>query len=160
MTIDLTREEYRQLLDMVQIARWVLHARKTEIPPETEAYNDLEQKIASYAPDVEMEDAIVYDEHLEGFFPTAEYEAEFLSYIDEYDNDVFWGELSSRLADRDLLDTEGEERVLSMEPFERVLKLATLEEKYIQEFSKHGIRNLMILKTPLLRSDLATEYKH
>ena len=160
MTIELTTEEYRRLLNMVQIARWVLHAHKTNTPPQTRPYNELEQKIASYAVEMKMDDTIVYDDHLEGYFPTAECEAEYLAYIDDYDNDVFWDELASRLAERDLVDAEGEEQVLNMDGFERVKKLGKREDTYIQEFIEHGLENLAILKAPFLRTDLTTRYEH
>ena len=49
MKIEITKKEYRALLDVFHIADWVLHSYKTEEGPETEEYRNLEQKFFSFA---------------------------------------------------------------------------------------------------------------
>ena len=44
MQIELSKEEYRNLIDMIQIAEWVMNAHKTEKDPSTEKYSKLEQR--------------------------------------------------------------------------------------------------------------------
>ena len=46
MKIEITKKEYRALLDVFHLADWVLHAYKTEEGPETEEYRALEQKMS------------------------------------------------------------------------------------------------------------------
>ena len=45
------KKEYRLLLDMISIAEWVLNAYTTEDHPQSDPYEELEQKILSYAKD-------------------------------------------------------------------------------------------------------------
>jgi hypothetical protein len=49
MKINFTKKEYRLLLDMVEIAEWVLNAHKSDPSDEIKKYSDLYQKILSYA---------------------------------------------------------------------------------------------------------------
>ena len=68
--------------------------------------------------------------------------------IEEYEDDVFWHELITRLGKRDFWRsvTPGEKKKLDKEEWlpERVHELY---EKYEKEFEEHGIDRLEILKT-------------
>jgi len=52
MKINITKKEYRTLLEMIEIANWVLFAHKIEKDPETDKFRELEQKLLSYAKDM------------------------------------------------------------------------------------------------------------
>lgn len=144
MKFDLTKKEYRLLLDMVEIARWVLHSHQKRIPDEKKPYNALEQYIASYAKSMDMEDLMLYDDQLEGYFPTGDYHEQYMAHVEEFENEVFWDELINRLACRDLLKTYGEEHVRNLDSAERINKLAELEEFYRREFEQYGLLNLIL----------------
>ena len=62
MKINITKKEYRLLLDILSIADWVMNAYQTEDDPRTKPYEDLEQKFLSYAKDFGFENLIVYDQ--------------------------------------------------------------------------------------------------
>ncbi len=116
MKINFTKNEYRFLLDMVEIAEWVLNAHKSKPSDEVEKYSELYQKILSHAKEMGLENHIVYDKDLEGYFATAEYEeAEPMRYIGEFEDDVFWDALPRRLAVRDLVKEVGENKYEEME---------------------------------------------
>ena len=143
MKINYTKKEYRLLLDMVEIAEWVLNAHKYKLSDEVEKYSELYQKILSHAKEMGFENLIAYDKDLKGYFATAEYEeAEHMRYIEEFEDDVFWDSLPHRLAVRDLVKRVGEKKYEEMEYVERATKLVELESVYYEELEEHGIDNL------------------
>ncbi|MCL0066233.1 hypothetical protein M1N79_05100 [Dehalococcoidia bacterium] len=148
MKIEFTREEYKRLLDTLYIADWVLNAHKVKDDPRTEAYGKLEQKIYSYAKDMELEDLIEYAADHEEYYPTREYEETGppMEFIGEFENETFWEELISRLADRDLIRQVGGVENLSKLSFEeRIEKTLPLEEKYSSEFEERGLDRVSIV---------------
>lgn len=146
MKINFTKKEYQTLIDALEIASWVLHSHKIEEREETKKYRDLEQKLYSYAKDFGMKHLIVYDKKLEKYFPTKDFEDQSpaMAFMEEYDNDTFWDELINRLALRDLILQEGEERFKEMPFEEHFTKEDPIRQKYQNEFESNGINNLNI----------------
>ncbi len=148
MKIEFTREEYKCLLDMLYIAEWILNAHKVEDDPRTEAHGELEQKIYSYAKDMGFEDLIEYAADHGKHYPTRKYEetGSPMKFIEEFENEIFWEELISRLADRDLIRQVGGVENLSKLSFaERIEKTLPLEEKYSSEFEERGLDGVSIV---------------
>jgi hypothetical protein len=148
MQIDFTQKEYECLLDVLYIADWVMNAHKVEDDPRTEAYKKLGQKIFSYAKDMGFENLIEYASDLKKYFPTGEYEetGPAREFIEEFENDTFWEELTSRLADRDSARKVGGVENLYKLSFEDRLKIILpLEEMYSSEFEKRGLDGLSII---------------
>jgi hypothetical protein len=149
MKINYTKKEYRLLLDMVEIAEWVLNAHKSDPSDEINIYSELYQKILSHAKEMGFENLITYDKDLGGYFATAEYEESgHMRYIEEFEDDVFWDALPSRLAVRDLVKQVGEKKYEEMEFVERATKLVELESVYYDELEEHGIDNLRFDNKP------------
>ena len=124
MKINFTKNEYRFLLDMVEMAEWVLNSRKTDSSDEVKEYSEVYQKILSHAKEMGFENLITYDENLDGYYATAEYEeSEHMRYIEEFEDDVFWEALPHRLAVRDLVEQFGEKGYTEMEFEERSVKI-------------------------------------
>ena len=146
MKIDITKKEYRALLDVFHLADWVLHAYKTEEGPETEEYRALEQKILSLAAEMGFGQLVEFDDETGKYFPTREYEdtSSVMDAIVDYDNECFWEELIERLASRDLILQEGKDKVLAMDFEERSVKTEALREKYSDEFYKNGLSRMVI----------------
>ena len=143
MKINFTKNEYRLLLDMVEMAEWVLNAHRTDPSDEIEKYSELYQKILSYAKEMGFENLITFDKNLDGYFATAEYEeSEHMRYIEEFEDDVFWEALPHRLAVRDLVKQFGEKKYTEMEFEERVSRVLELEAIYNKELEENGIDNL------------------
>jgi len=148
MKIEFTREEYKCLLDMLCIAEWVLNAHKVEDDPRTEVYGKLEQKIYSYAKDMGFKDLIEYATDHGKYYPTRKYEeaGSAMEFIEEFENETFWDELISRLADRDLIRQVGGVENLSKLSFEeRIEKTLPLEEKYSSEFEERGLDGISVV---------------
>ena len=147
MQINITKKEYKSLLDILSIADWILNAHKVGNDPETEEYRKLEQKFYSYAEDMGYGNLVTYDTELKRFFPTKEFEetSKFRDFIDEFENDTFWDELLHRLVERDLIKQEGGvENVMNMDIRERFEKEEPLEKMYATEFEVNGLDNIRI----------------
>ena len=147
MKINFTNKEYRLLLDMVEIAEWVLNSHRTDPSDEIKKYSEIYQKILSYAKEMGYENLITYDKNLGGYYATFEYEeSEHMRYIEQFEDDVFWDALPNRLAMRDLVKQVGEKRYMEMEFEERAIKLVELESIYYKELNENGIDNLRFEK--------------
>ena len=155
MKIDLTRKEYRDLLDILSIADWVLNAHKVDRDPRTERYRKLEQKFLALGKPMNYENLIAYAPEHNRYFPTKEYEekSSAQTFIVEYENDSFWEELVSRLAERDLArQLGGHERISTLSPEQLFEKLGQLEEYYGEEFLQNGLENLQLRNQKWLSS--------
>ena len=148
MKINITKKEYRLLIDVLSIATWVMNSHRTGKDPRTEPYEELEQKFMSYAKDFGFKNLIVYDKKFEKYFPTKQYEdaGTDMVFIDEYEDEVFWEKLCTYLAQRDLVDDKGIDVVENMDRFERFNAIEDLSQEYSDEFEKNGIKNLRLLK--------------
>lgn len=148
MKINITKNEYRLLLDVFSIATWVMNSYKYEPDPKSVPYENLEQKFMAFAKDFGFKNLIEYDKKMEKYFHTPEYEdsESDMQFIDEFEDDSFWEKLGFNLAKRDLINEIGFDEFKKMESFDRLKKIDELTEKYHDEFEKNGIRNLMVSK--------------
>lgn len=139
MNIELTKEQYLKLLELVYLGEWMANSyrRKEDF---NEAYDEIMQYILSFAKDLDL-DLVDYDEEGNYYFTTRKFEESLSQTIDEYDNNTFWLELANRLAERDLLREIGPVNELSDQHYGRKLEL---EEKYLQEFERNGLKNLQL----------------
>jgi hypothetical protein len=146
MKIEISKEEYRALLDVFHIADWVLHCYKDPENPETEEYRRLEQKFLALAEKMGFGNLVEYDNEMKQYFPTREYEetTAVMDAIVDYDNESFWEELTERLAMRDLARQVGKDKVAAMDFDERLVKIESFRKGYEAEFRKHGLNRLVI----------------
>jgi len=146
MKINITKKEYRTLLEMIEIAHYVLFGHKTEEDPETNKFRELEQKFLSYAKDMGAKHLVTRNAKAGKYFITKEFEdkSAYMNYIDEYNNETFWDELAERLALRDLLRQEGEDKVREMSLTDRFQKVEAIRGKYFNEFHKNGINSISV----------------
>ncbi len=88
MKMNIATKEYLTLLEILEIADWVLHAHHSEERSETGKYRDFEQKVFSHAKDRGYENLIEYDEELGAYFPTRELEdtSPAMEFIREFEN--------------------------------------------------------------------------
>jgi hypothetical protein len=148
MKINITKKEYRDLLDILSIADWVLTAHKTEPDSRVEKYEELTQKFYSLAEEMGCKDLVKFDSRLGKYYPTGKYETigQDEEFIEEFENDSFWEELISRLAIRDMIrHVGGTDKLSQMNGEERLHMQLPLEQKYADEFDNHGLDNLVIL---------------
>ena len=65
MKINITKKEYRLLLDVFSISDWVMNSHKVGDTPKSEPYKKLEQKFMSYAKEFGYENLLRYEKKLE-----------------------------------------------------------------------------------------------
>lgn len=146
MKVNITKKEYRTLLDLLGIAGWVLYAYREDNAKRTAEYREIEQKLYAKAAEYGCADLIAHDAEEDQYFPTAEYEEEgpVLKFIDEYNDETFWKELVERLAMRDVLSRVGQKEFHAMGVEERLEKLDAAIGVYEEEFAKNGLNRLEI----------------
>ena len=146
MKIELTDEEFRDLITMIYLSEWVLHAHDVEVNPDTVQYTHLEQKLFKLALKHGMNDWVEYDEQHHFYYPAkALAEGEARQHLEKYDNHTFWDELASRLATRDFARRYGNlEEAWELPVDRRVKELFEIEYQYNEEFSTHGLARIRI----------------
>nr|VFJ48255.1 MAG: hypothetical protein BECKDK2373B_GA0170837_10204 [Candidatus Kentron sp. DK]VFJ67890.1 MAG: hypothetical protein BECKDK2373C_GA0170839_11726 [Candidatus Kentron sp. DK] len=148
MKIDFTKPEYRLLLDLLEMAEWVMNAHSAWEEGETRHYAALIQKIHAHAEEMGCGDIIEYSKELGGYFATGAYEEQgnHRQFIEAFEEDLFWDELSYKLAVRDLAQQEGEEALEKMEFVERATKLTEFLSWYEEEFSDNDLANVRVVR--------------
>lgn len=148
MQIEITEEEYGRLLDLLSIANSVLTSHKDQ-DPRTEDYIKLSQKLYALAAETEQAGKIAYDRELGRYVPSKSHQesSDAQSLLDEYADEIFWHELIYRLTERDMeRRAGGYEKTVTMSPEERFDIETPIEEKYLEEFEKHGLERLEIVE--------------
>ena len=76
MKIELTKEQYENLLEVVYLGNWMINAIRSgnKGDERIEKYDDIEQYILSFAKDFRLANFVEYNEELKQFFHTREFE--------------------------------------------------------------------------------------
>lgn len=146
MKINFTKKEYRTLLDIIHIADWVLHAHDTEGRTDTQEYEALFQKLFSLAEEMGYADLIQVSKEDGKFYPTFNFESESVAedLIQEFENNSFWEELTSRLARRDVLKEKNAESVAELSDEEWFSAMTVAEEKWVKEFDEFDLDRVVV----------------
>ena len=133
MNIELTKKEFRRLLDMVYIGNWVLNSTRGN--DRFEDYDKLESKLFGLCREVGMP-ALV--EKWEGeMVPSKEFtDGGIHEAIMDYEDTVFFEILAEELARRDM-----DYQPVSKENYD---ELVARMDEYIAEFEAHGTDNILI----------------
>lgn len=151
MKINVTKKEFKDLMDMLQIVQWIMNAHAVGVEDEKPHFNEIEQKIYGLAKEMGLGDLVEYSNEMGRFYPSYRYEEanDWEEYIDEYDENSFWSKLSGKLAARDLFAQVGEQAFREMNVQERAAKLLELETWYDNEFEENGIKNIQVKQAKL-----------
>lgn len=145
MEIKFTKEELKKLLELLNIADWVLTSQDVEEDERKYSYLKLLQRIYKEAYENGMTEEIEFDEEVKEYFPNEEWEERVLAhdFIEEFEDASFWDELVFRLADRDI------DRKMNGKPpknfEEHVAMFTQIQSKYEEEFEKNNLENLEIV---------------
>jgi hypothetical protein len=148
MHIELSEQEYRNLLDVLHIADVVMSRHRREPDPRSELHRALLQKLYALAEGAGQA-RLIQRNGVGTFVPTADFEGQTLAHllIDEFSDHLFWDELISRLAVRDAArEAGGMDRLNAMNDDERQAAEGPLRQRYIDEFSANGIANLALVE--------------
>ena len=133
MNIELTKKEFRRLLDMVYIGNWVLNSTRGN--DRFEDYDKLESKLFGLCREVGMDRLA---EKWEGeLVPSKEFtDGGIHEAIMDYEDTVFFEILAEELARRDM-----DYQPVSKENYD---ELVARMDEYIAEFEAHGTDNILI----------------
>ena len=133
MKLELTKKEFRRLLDMVYIGNWILNSTRGD--DRIKDYDQVESLLFLRAAQEGMPSlAEIYEGEIvpsRAFAEGGIHEA-----IMQYENDVFFDILAEDLARRDMDDPPIDESNYP-EPASRI-------DAYISEFEEHGTDNILV----------------
>ncbi len=150
MKIDLTKEQYINLLEMSHIANSVLGILGDVLPEETnykkksDETTELEDYFISYAKDFGCED-MTEKFHGKTLLKDEIYE-KLQEIMDEYDDYIFWNELEVKMGKRDFEKTitEEDKKYIKENKGWYPERIHEIYDKYAEEFEEHGIDRLEI----------------
>ena len=150
MKVPLTAKEYRHLLELVHLGMWAVTGYQGDDTAAAKRYFALDQKLLEFATEAGCADLVeVRDDGSLQPSPKLAEDERVREIQSEFQNDVFWHEFVTRLADRDLMgantkrgmDTPGVEPPPSSEE-----QLKKLEARYWDEFEKNDLANVVLLR--------------
>ncbi len=133
MDIELTKREFRHLLDLVYIGNWILNSVRGN--DRFENYDLLQEKIFSLAKKNGMEELTQY--FMGHVFPSQAYEEGGIhDAIADYEDAVFFDILAEELARRDMTEAH-------LNP-DDISELTARMDDYISEFELNGVENISL----------------
>ena len=133
MELELSRKQFRRLLDMVYIGNWILNSTRGE--DRFADYDQVESLLFQKAREAGME-SLTDDWHGVAVPSQAFAEGDIHEAIIDYENNVFFDILAEDLARRDMDDVPIDET--------NYQELAQRIEAYISEFEQHGTDNILV----------------
>ena len=144
-----TPKEFARLLELVHLGLRVVEGRQGEPSPAVQRYVELEQKLFELATPLGCADLVDVGDR--GQLVPAEKllgDERLAKLASDYDNDTFWHELVTRLADRDLATEQvrhaGEGG--GGPAIDADARLRQLEEAYWDEFETQDLAHLVLLR--------------
>ena len=133
MNLELTKKQYRRLLDMVYIGNWVLNSTRGD--DRFADYDEVESLLFSKAKEEGMKSlAEVYEGEVipsRAFVDGGIHEA-----IMEYENNVFFDILAEDLARRDM-----EDAAIDQNNYDELVRRI---DAYLDEFEEHGTDRILV----------------
>jgi hypothetical protein len=149
MNIEITSEEYRDLLDILHLADVVMSGHRREEDKRTGRHRALVQKLYALAQGEGFGQLIRHDTSANKFVPTEDFEHSTLAHrvIDEFGDHLFWDELINRLSVRDAAQVAGGiDRLNAMSDNDRQHVEGPIRQRYIDEFTLNGVGNLELVE--------------
>lgn len=144
MNIELTKEQYKELLLLVLLGSWVRGGVADMNGEYNKDMNELEKYLLSEAENFRLSD--LAKQFMGHTVPSDKLSEECEEIIDEYNDDEFWAQLSRRLGQKDFARTitKEEERYMKEKDGWFPERIHEIYDKYDKEFEKHGIDRLEI----------------
>lgn len=139
MNLPIEPEELKKLVELAYLGEWLINAHHDNDFQDDDATAAMQRLLAA-AKLIEVgRDVETGEYYLSSDWADRLYD----QYILDYDDHVFWDELTERLAQRDLARRRG----VPMEQINRdddLPELRPLEERYRRELEEHGLHRLEI----------------
>ncbi len=133
MELELTRKQFRRLLDMVYIGNWILNSTRGE--DRFKDYDEVESLLFERASQEGM--GLLAEKYMGETIPSRAFaEGGIHEAIMDYENNVFFEILAEDLARRDMDDVPIDESNYE--------ELASRIDAYIDEFEAHGTDNITV----------------
>lgn len=149
MKVMFTSKEYARLLELAHLGMQVAAGRAGEEGVALARYADLQQKLFELATPLGCADLVTVgsdgrlmgSEKLRG-------DERLQKVLATYDNDTFWHELVTRLADRDLAAEQAKQSLSGKggPPIDTEARVARIEDIYWDEFEKNDLANVILLR--------------
>ncbi len=137
MTVSFEPDELKKLIELAYLGEWFINAHHDNDFQDDKATAVTQRLLAkSKLPGIER------DAETGEYYMAAEWtERLYDQYILDYDDHVFWDELTERLAQRDLARQRGV-HIDEVNREDDVLELRPLEERYRRELEGRGVERL------------------
>ena len=149
MKIEITTQDYRDLLDILHIADVIMSGHRKEEDRRTVRHRTLVQKLYSHARDEGLGNMMGYEEQVRRHVPTPEFEESSVAHvlINEFGDHLFWDELINRLSVRDAAQVAGGiDRLNALNDDERRTLEQPIRQRYIREFAVNGLAALEVVE--------------
>jgi len=146
MTLNFTKAELLQLLQLAYIGNWVKHSDETLDNPreDTEIDEKILQKISAAIFKAKIMGWVEYDMKSKQYVETRQFEDEVMQLIEQFNEDSFWDKLADKLAKRDMFNKYGKKGFAEMDKDTRFLELIEISDKYEEIFKTDGIMHLTL----------------
>ncbi len=151
MNIEISANEYCDLPDILHNADVVLSGHRRKPDKRSERYRALIQKLYvldALARGEGIDLLISHDARENVHAPIPEFEESTPVHvlIDEFEDHLFWDELISRLSVRDAAQAvRGMDRLNVLSDSDRQAAEGPIRQRYIEEFTRNGIANLVVI---------------
>jgi hypothetical protein len=146
MKLELTKDQYYQLLRLAYIGDWLAnaHAVAGELPGEDTEISDIFNYILKHAPEAGHADMI--SDKTGDIYPSDKlgFDKSIRQLIDNYNTESMFEELAEALAHRDMATKLNREQKRKLKPEELWNKFYELEYAWLDEFEKRGVDRLKI----------------
>ena len=146
MKVSFNAKEYARLLELVHLGLFVAGARAEDPATMPERYAGIAQKAFGLAELFGCAELVEVDVNGQ-YFPTEKLtEGVAHEKLDQFVDDIFWGELVGRLAERDLRQELGSTKLSDELSEEEEQRQTEIEDSYWREFESAGIDHLVVLR--------------
>ena len=148
MHLRFTEEELGVLIDMISLAAEVASLnRRSGAKERFGSFEELENTILEKVTHLGFGDIVEFDEAQQRYRVTTDYLTRSFvqESLDEMRNEIFWEELTLRLAERDVIRKIGLPAWNSLDEKARRERTSSIEKSYWEEFTTRGIDTLHLI---------------
>lgn len=143
MQIEFTQKQFKEMLLAAMFYSWIRGGLADGKGEDFKQYEELESYLLQIAKRENMTE--LFENFKDELIPSDELSEEEEEIMDEYDDDVFWHELTMRLGKRDFYrDMTDEEKKEAKENGWLPDRVHEFYDKYEKEFDKYGIGRLEV----------------